>query len=110
MALRDALEVTVYRGTELELLPPDLIFIMLNTDEVLRDAPLDNYPAHPYAGRASPEIALGSSRHPVPGASLAERRSRRDHTGGLGPVSDRHLRLFRYRLCRLHHRLRQHHC
>ena len=72
MALRDALEVAVYRGTELELLPPDLVFIMLNTDEVLRDAPLDNCPAHPYAGRASPEIALGSSRHPVPGESLAE--------------------------------------
>jgi len=69
VALRDAVEVGVDRGTELKLLLPDLVLVALGADEVLRDASQDDCPAHPFTGRPSPETDIGSSRHQATGAA-----------------------------------------
>jgi hypothetical protein len=37
MALHGTLEVGIYRATEVELLLPDLLLLVLGTDEVLGD-------------------------------------------------------------------------
>ena len=51
MALHGALEVGVYRATELELLVPDFLLLVLGVDEVLGDASLNDRPARPFTGR-----------------------------------------------------------
>ena len=73
--LHDALEVGVYSTIEIKLLLPDLFLLVLGSNEVLGDAPLDDRPTRPFAGRprwSGPEVTHGSSRKVAAGAGLAE--------------------------------------